>query len=332
MGRLPEGANARTQILRVPNPLHTRLFRDGGLPSRLSRALSRRCDLVHEPAYEPLPVAPRSVLTIHDLILFRRPEYAPAVTVRYQRRLRDSARQAAVILADSENTRRDILELLDVPPEKVRTVLLGVRPNAFELRPTDEEARDALAALGVTSPFLLSIGDLYRRKNNVTLVRAFARLPPDLRRTHQLVIAGAEKDVGVTRELREEIAAARLEDRVLLPGYVPHTSRQALMARAQALCYPTLYEGFGLPPLEAMAGGVPTISSDNSSIPEVIGDAGLLVPEYEEPDAWTATLTRLLTDDALRAGLITRGLARAHLFTWERTAQETLRAYEAAWE
>ena len=329
-GGLPARPNARAHTLHLPNPLHTRLFRDGGLPARLSRTLSRRYDLVHEPAYEPLPVAPRTVLTIHDLILFRRPEYSPAVTARYQRRLRDSARRAAVILADSEHTRRDILELLDVPPEKVRTALLGVRPADFQALAPDEDAQATLAGLGVTSPFLLSLGDLYRRKNNLTLVRAFARLPPDLRRTHQLVIAGAEKDADVMRELREEIAGAGLEGRVLLPGYVPHPARQALMARAQALCYPTLYEGFGLPPLEAMACGVPTVSSNNSSIPEVVGDAGLLVSDYADPDAWAAALSRLLTDPPLRAALTAQGRARARLFTWERTARETLRAYAQA--
>ncbi len=323
--------NFSTRVLRFPNPVFVRLFRDGSAPYRWARTLSRRYDLVHEPGYEPLPLAPRSVVTIHDMILFRQErDYSPRFAARYQRRLRESARNASLIIADSQQTRRDILALLDVPPEKVVTILLGVDSSSFAVSTPPAQAQRLGQALGITQPFLVSIGDLYRRKNNITLVRAWARLPQDVRETHQLVIAGGPQDAAVLAELRAEIAASGLDKQVLLTGYVSDKARKFLLFQAQALLYPSLYEGFGLPPLEAMACGTPTVSSDNSSIPEVVGDAGLLVADYTEPDAWAQAIVRIVMEEGLRRQCIESGYARARLFPWQETARQTLAVYERA--
>ncbi len=323
--------NFRTEVLRFPNPVFVRVFRDWFPAYQWARTLSRRYDLVHEPGYEPLPFAPRSVVTIHDMILFRQAQdYPPRFAARYQRRIRESARNASLIIADSEQTRRDILALLDVPPEKVVTILLGVDLSSFAVSIPPDQAQRLRKALGITQPFLVSIGDLYRRKNNITLVQAWARLPHDICMTHQLVIAGAPQETTVLAELQAEIAALGLEEQVLLAGYVSEETRKFLLSHAQALLYPSLYEGFGLPPLEAMACGTPTVSSNNSSIPEVVGNAGLLVTDYTEPDAWAQAIVQIVTDGGLRRQYTENGYARVQLFPWEETARQTLGVYERA--
>lgn len=326
--RLPY-PNFRTRVLRVPNGWFVRTFTDGK-PYQMLRRLPWGCDIVHEPAFEPLPLAPRLVLTLHDTIFFRLPDhFAPEVTAHHQRRLRESVKQAAQIMADSEWTRRDAIELLGVEPERIHTVHLGVSPEAFEAGVSDEEAARKLKELGVDGPYFVSIGDVIRRKNLITTVRAFARLPAEIRQNTRYVIAGAQ-GADVAGELRAEIEMLGLTERVLMPGYISHAARRALLTRASALLYPTISEGFGLPPLEAMACGVPSVSSDNTSVPEVVGDAGILIQDYLNPDAWADAMARILTDETLRTDLIARGHARAATFTWERTARETLKVYELA--
>lgn len=321
----------RARAIRFPNNVFVRLFRDSSPPSRLLRLLSQQYDLVHEPGYEPLPFARRSVVTIHDMILFRRPQDYPArFAARYQRRVRESARNASQIIADSENTRQDIIDLLDISPEKVHTIHLGVDQQIFTREPSAETEASILATVGVTKPFLLSIGDLYARKNNISLIKAWARLPRSVQVSHQLVIAGAPKEDTVIDEINREIQDAGFADMICLPGYVDSAARQALMRRAQALLYPTLYEGFGLPPLEAMACGVPTICSNNSSIPEVVGDASLLISDSQNPEAWADAIVRILSDGELRRMYREKGLERIQSFTWEQTARQTLRVYERA--
>jgi glycosyltransferase involved in cell wall biosynthesis len=324
-----DARNFETKAMHFPNPQFVRLFQDSSVPYRLMRRIRWGWDVVHEPGFEPLPLAPRSVLTLHDLIFFRVPDQLPPDKLAYyQRRLRESAHNAAVVVTDSEHTRRDAIELLDLPPEKVRTVLLGVSPKAFEVNVTDDIAHQELAALGITRPFLLSIGDFYRRKNYLTALKAYALLPKDVRENCQYVFAGAQVDTSLAAEMQSIISAEGLEQSVLMPGYVSHAARRALMTRASALVYPSTYDG--LPPLEAMACGVPTISSGNSSLPEVVGDAGLLVTDYLEPEAWAEAMICTLTDESLRQMFIEKGKARARTFTWERTARETLKAYELA--
>ncbi len=330
MTYLPQ-PNFRTRILRFPNQKFVQIFQDSSRPYRWLRALSRGYDVVHEPGFEPLPLARRSVVTLHDLIFFRLADQMnPEGAAFYQRRQRESARNAAAVITDSEHTRRDAIELLGLAPEKVHTVHLGVSPSAFEAGISEAEARTELAALGVTRPFFLCIGDFYRRKNYITVLNAFAALPHGLRRDAQLVIAGAHVDQEVWAEMNAAVTSADLAASVLMPGYVSHAARRALMTRAVTLLYPSVYEGFGLPPLEAMACGVPTASADNTSIPEVVGDAGLLVRDFLEPDAWAEVMTQILTDEDSRRHYVAKGLERARTFTWERTARETLKVYELA--
>ena len=295
------------------------------------RRLRHKYDLVHEPGFEPLPFAARSVVTIHDMIFFRLADhFEPAFVARYQRRVRASVANASQVIAVSESTRRDIIDILNVSPDKVHAIPLGVRAEEFRTRMPEKQQEVALHPLGITQPYLLSIGDLYRRKNNITLIKAFARMDSTLRDAFQLVIAGAPKEPEVLSEMQAEIATSGLEGKVLLTGYVEEALRPLLIARATTLLYPSCYEGFGLPPLEAMACGVPVVCADNSSLPEVVGKAGILISEYTDPEAWIHPVERCLSDQEFRRELIRAGEERVRSFSWEQTARATVDVYHAA--
>ncbi len=324
--RLPQN-NFETRVLRMPNGMFIRLFRQDASLSKIARGIPRQYDIVHEPGFEPLPLAPRMVLTIHDLNILHQAEVMPATLVaQVRRRMQEAALHARQIITDSENTRRDVIEMLGCSPEKVHCVYLGVDPVTLQIPP--EETQQELDDLGVQKPFLLSLGDILKGKNLLSAMRGWARVSQEIRERHQFVIAGMPGDA--FEELQGERGLLQLQSDVVLTGYVSAQARRVLLNRAMALVFPSIYEGFGLPPLEAMACGVPTASARSSSIPEVVGNAGLLVDDFRDPEAWADAITRLLTDERLRDTLIKKGRVRAAEFTWQRTAQETLRVYNLA--
>src|SRR5262249_42286431 len=232
-------------------------------------------------------------------------------------------------IADSDATRRDLLRYYRVAPQKVRAVPLGVEP-AF--RPVELEAARALAAerYGLTSPFLLFVGTLEPRKNLRALLEAYRRLLSSHTGEGDaptLAVAGARG--WWYRDLYRLARELGLDGRVRFLGRVPDADLPPLYSAAAAFVYPSLYEGFGLPPLEALACGTPVVCSDRSSLPEVVGDAGLLV-DPTQPAALAGALARILDDPALRQELRGRGLERAARYTWARTAAETVQVYEQA--
>lgn len=285
--------------------------------------LPGRVDLLHAPVnVVPLLSPVPTVLTIHDLIFLVMPErYLPAKRRYLDTFTRLSVRRALHIIADSENTRQDIIRLLDVAPERVTTAPLGVSPH---LHPPDAGAlAEFRTRHNLPDQYLLYLGTLEPRKNLVTLLHAYA----GLRRRGldwPLVLAGGKG------WLYEEVFAAveqlNLVDHVYFPGYVTHEEQPFWYGGATIFVYPSTYEGFGLPVLEAMACGAPVLTSTASSLPEAAGDAALLVDCTDE-EALENGLDRLAGDAALRTDLIQRGLARAAAFPWSRTAAETARVY-----
>ncbi len=286
------------------------------------------CDLFHatDHVLPPLRHTP-SVFTVHDLAFLAHPEthlrsnrtYLAAMMPRY-------VATATVVIADSEATRRDVLARYQVAPDKVRVVPLGVEPTFAPVPPP--EARALVAArYGLTAPYLLFVGTLEPRKNLRGLVAAYRALLQRHDDAPDLTVAGAEgwRYDDLYRLVQQEGLSAR----VRFLGRVADADLPALYSAAAAFAYPSLYEGFGLPPLEALACGTPVVCSDRSSLPEVVGDAALLV-DPTDAAALARALARLLDDEALRRLLRARGLARAAQFTWARTAAETLAAYEEA--
>lgn len=289
-------------------------------------------DWIHPPLRSAALVA-----TVHDLGPLDHPEwYAPEVVAVHERINRSVAKRAALILTVSEFTRRRFVERFGVSEDRVHVTHNGVS-NDFAA-PAGHEALRAPEALGIRRPFVLYVGSRERRKNVLGLVDVFARVAgeePDL----DLVLVGMRPDREALRvqgvqawegpELERRIEAVGLAGRVHTPGQVSREHLRGLYARAEVLAFPTLYEGFGIPVVEAMACGAPVVASNLSSLPEVVGDAGLLADPWD-PDAFGGALLRVLRDAGLRDALRARGLERARTFTWGRTARETLRGYEAA--
>jgi len=285
-------------------------------------------DLFHSPDFTLPPVrrGTRTLLTVHDLSFIRDPESATPVLRHYLNAVVPrSVARADHVLADSQATRADLVELYRTPAEKISVLYSGVHESFQPV--TDLAAVRARYSLG-DAPFVLAVGTLQPRKNYVRLIQAFAaisNLQPRTSNLH-LVIAG---DKGWRYDaIFAEVEKLGLRDRVMFPGFVADADLPALYSAARVLAYPSIYEGFGLPMLEAMACGTPVVTSTASCMPEVAGDAALLVPPTDV-DALAAALDRALTDEALRADLIARGRARARQFSWAKSAQQLLGIYHA---
>jgi len=297
-------------------------------PQRLPtpRLIPRGVD-VHHATYWPLPLTNRTpqVLTIHDLLGLRHPEWATPEIVEELRTIVALAPRAAQVICDSEATRMDVLAFTKLPPERVTTVHLGVSPRWAE--PVDEAACESVRTrLGVGERYLMVVGTREPRKNLGRVIDAYDRLCDSGLDDWALVMTGAE---GWGRdELAARLGRPR-RGRIVTTGYLPGVDLPALLHGASALCYPSLGEGFGLPPLEAMAAGCPVVTSNLSSLPEVVGDAAVTVDPHEV-EAIADGLRQVLTDAALAAELRRKGRDRAAEFTWRRTAEQTVAAYQRA--
>ena len=293
---------------------------------RLSWAMARhRPDVLFVPAHVVPIIHPRAtVVTIHDLGYRHFPDTHTARSRRYlDWSTRWSVRAARRVIAVSGATRDDLVAMIDVPEAKISVVHHGVRPTA---RPSDDAVNATLERLRVPRPFVLYLGTVQPRKNLQRLIRAFRQVV-DAGLPHTLVIAGR---IGWLAEPnRAEVAACGLTARVHFAGYVADDDLPPLYMGADAFAFPSLHEGFGMPPLEALAYGVPVVASRTTSLPEIVGDAGLLVDPQDEA-ALGAALVRALADQTLRTRLIAAGLERAAQFSWERCARETLAVLEGA--
>jgi glycosyltransferase involved in cell wall biosynthesis len=265
-----------------------------------------------------------AVVTVHDLVFLRYPEKFRPARRRYLKAMTAwSVRHAAHVIAVSEATRRDVIDLLGVHPSGVTTVHNGV---GEQFRPLGREAREAFRReKGLRGRVVLYLGTLEPRKNLVTLLKAFAALADDPACRDVTLLVGGSKGW-----YYDEIfaAAERLgliaSERVRFLGRVADDELPLWYNIASIFAYPSLYEGFGLPALEAMACGTPVIASNTSSLPEVVGEAGILV-DPGDVDAWSAAIGRLLADAGAASEFSERGLRQAGRFSWERAARETYR-------
>ncbi len=295
---------------------------------RLPYALRRvRAQLFHAPHYVLPPLTPcRSVVTIHDLIHLRFPEYLPnRLAYAYARAVIWSAiRRSDRVLTVSEASKRDILRYFNVSAAKVEVI-----PNAiderFGLAPSDEEIALVRERYMLNDPFLLYAGNIKPHKNLERLIEAFGLLRARGFDRVKLLIIGDQ--VTKYAALRRAVHRCKLHTHVRFFGFVPDRMLAVLYRLADAFVFPSLYEGFGLPPLEAMASGTPVITSNVSAMPEVVGDAALLVDPYDT-GAIAGALERVLADPALRADLSARGLARAREFSWERSIRRIRDVYQ----
>ncbi len=302
---------------------------DAWQASCLQQQTSRgRWTLYHETCY----VAPRCrlplVVTVHDLGHLRFPQFLPAARRGWlEARLVETLKRARAVLADSQFTRNELLHFFPwLEPERVVVAHLGVDRQQFRPQPPEEVVR--LRGRYCLPPrFILYTGTLEPRKNLQGLLEAYSMLRPGMQREYPLVLAGAHG--WQEGAFRDRLRRLRNQGVLRELGYVPQSQLATLMAAATVFCFPSLYEGFGLPPLEAAACGTPVLCSCAASLPEVMGEAAWYVDPLS-PGAIAAGLERLLDDAELRGTLRERGLARAAGYTWAACAEETLRAYRAA--
>ncbi|MGB8646288.1 MAG: glycosyltransferase family 1 protein [Anaerolineae bacterium] len=309
------------QLVRAPLDERTlaRLWQRLALPLPVEFFVGR-CEVWYSPDFVLPPTrAHKKILTVHDLSFKRVPETAvPNLKWYLEGAVPRAVRRADLILADSEATRNDLIELFSAPANRVQKLYSGV--EAFFCRVTDAHTLDSVRArYQLERPFILSVGTIEPRKNLARLIEAFARLPR--REEWDLVIAGGRG--WMYQEILDAPAQFGANDRVRFLGFVPDADLPALYTLATLFVYPSLYEGFGLPVLEAMACGTPLITSNVSSMPEVAGEAGILV-NPRDTEELTAAIRQLIDDEALRRELAERGLKQATKFSWQASAQQLL--------
>ncbi len=285
---------------------------------------TRDCTVIHGPVNVlPLALARPGVVTVHDLAFVYFPEHYPAAKRWYLRLLTGlSVRRARRVIAVSETTRRDVVRTYGIAPERISTIPNGI--DADWRRVDDVELERWRRQQGLPERFLLFVGTVQPRKNLTTLLEAFARLGPEFPWPLFVVGAAGWLDSPIYRRV-EDLGLAR---RVRFTGYVPPEELRYWYSAATIFIYPSLYEGFGLPLLEAMACETPVITSNCSALPEVAGDAAVLV-EPTDPLAIAAAIQSLVMDEERRRMLAQAGRERARQFTWERTARETAAVYRA---
>jgi glycosyltransferase involved in cell wall biosynthesis len=289
--------------------------------------LSGAADLYHASDFVLPPIrSARSLLTVHDLSFMTVSDCADARLRDYLSRVVPrSVAHAGHVLADSQSTRRDLLRLLDVPADKVTVVYPGVEAR---FQPQQDAAALARArrryAIG-DRPFVLGVGTLEPRKNWPGLIRAWTRLRQTSGLPHRLVIAGGRG--WLVEGIFEAAQASPYRADIVFTGFVDDADLPALYAAADVFAFPSRYEGFGIPVLEALACGTPVVCADNSSLPEAAGDAALLIPSDDDA-ALAAALQQLIEDQPLRHSLRAAGIEQAQRFTWEAAAATLWQAYE----
>jgi glycosyltransferase involved in cell wall biosynthesis len=295
------------------------------IPISLPLAVRRvKPDVLHATLTAPrYPNAPL-VFTIHDLTMFENPEfYRPWVRVRLQQAIRPAIERARLLVCISDCVRNEIQQRFNVSPERLVVVHHGVHSRFRRI----EDARQLVSErLGITRPYLLFTGQMKLRKNIFRLIEAFALLRArglDL----DLVLVGRRGDT--TEGMDELIDRCKVREHILELGHAADDLLPLLYSAAEAFVFPSLHEGFGLPVLEAMACGTPVLSSNLSALPEIAGDAALLV-DPTRTEAIVDGMQQLLENSSLRAKLIESGYSRARQFSWEACAQNTLRAYRQA--
>jgi glycosyltransferase involved in cell wall biosynthesis len=295
-------------------------------PFALPAALRRDgCDLVHVqylvPPHCPVPL----ITTIHDISFRRHPRWFPLKHALLLNLLVPLAiQQAGRVLTCSEYTRREMIALYGTEEQKIVVTPYAADPIYRPL--PDDEARQAVRErFNLRHPYILSVGVLQPRKNLPRLVEAYARIAREV--PQHLVLVG--KEGWAFEALQRRVAGSGVASRIHFTGYVADADLPPLYAAADLFVYPSLYEGFGLPPLESMACGTPVVTSNSTSLPEVVGDAAVTV-DPRDVTALATAIAEVLTSPGRRDQLIEAGLVRARQFSWERTAAETVAVYRAA--
>lgn len=323
---LPSESPVEWHIFQDSSPGSRLIWEQTVLPGLVEKS---RVDLLHSLHYtKPLRLSCASVVTFHDMTYYLYPQmHTMRRRMVFPTAMRISARQADALISVSESTRQDMIRLLDVHPDKVFTTPLGVDPS-FKVTDNENKLRQVAEKYSLPEQFILYLGTIEPRKNLPLLIQIYKQLV-DEGILHKLVLVG--KYGWMYDEVLDLIKELDLQSKVIMTGYIAQNDLPLVYNLASLFVYPTIYEGFGLPALEAMACGVPVITSRIASLPEIIGEAGLLVTVGNEKELKQA-MERILEDIDLRNELVQKGFDRSKLFTWERTAELTQTVYKKVLE
>lgn len=313
-------ANFKKHICRIPYRALSPLSKVFPLSETLGKV-----DLLHGPAFQLLPAGfyKKSVVTIHDLKFIKHPEWHDELHF-FGKPTQDAVRRADRIVAISEFTRRELIEHFHLSSDRIQVIYPGIGKEFTPLQ-RPEQIKIVTSRYGIKDRYILFVGLMEAKKNLLRLIEAFSQMRTSVREPLQLVLAGPGGPV--TDSILQAIACRSLEDAVVVPGAIPSADLPLLYAGASVFAFPSLHEGFGIPPLEAMASGVPVIASKAAALPEIVGTAGLLVDPMKI-EAIAEALYAALTDERLRENLKQRGLERAQNFSWNTMAREMLTLYE----
>ena len=319
---IPKSRNFRLHQRNSLSWFARKKWENGG---KYKEKLLGKIDLLHSTAYTMPPVSkPKVVVTIHDLSCFVYPQCHTEANYQFViRNVHPAARRADFLIADSENTRREIIRFLHVPEEKIKVIHLAAG-DAFHENVSPESIARIRNKYRIEKPYFFAVGSIEPRKNLASALIAFKALLEIRRIDHQFVITGGKgwENESFYRLLKK----LKIDDYLVFTGYVPEKDLPALYQGAEVFVYPSFYEGFGLPVLEAMSSGTPVITSNTSSLPEVAGDAAILVNPAEIFELYEA-MEALVTSPSLREDLKRKGLEQSKKFTWEKTARQTLEVY-----
>ncbi len=281
-------------------------------------------DIYHEPTYLPLSFKQKIVLTVHDISFVRYPETHPAQRITAMKKFPQALARAGAIITDSHYTAKELIDCFDVDAEKVYPIHLGVT-DEYHLR-SEDEVKHTLLSHGLSyQQYILVVGTLEPRKNLQLVFAAYSKLPDALKKRFPLVVVGMRG--WETEKIDESLAVLLSGGYVKILGYVLSEDLPLIYAGAKLFVYPSLYEGFGLPPLEAMASGVPVITSNRSSIPEVVGSAGVQI-DAEDAMGLKHSMLELLDDENKCQVMRLAGLEQSKKFTWEKCAAATVDVYK----
>lgn len=323
----PPATNFHWKATRLSPKWTARMWYRARLPLPIN-LWTGRVGLFHATDFVLPPTLPttRTLLTVHDLSFVRAPESAsPRLRAYLDRVVPRSVRRADQVLADSQATKDDLIALYGTPADKITVLLSGVSDHFTPVRdPAQLTAVRARYKIG-DAPYILAVGTVQPRKNYERLIHALATLPAEFDAVRLVIVGGRG---WLQAPIYEAVESLKMADRVVFAGFAADADLPTLYSGARVVAYPSLYEGFGLPILEAMRCGVPVLTSDTSSLREVASTAALLIDPYSI-EAIRDGLIRLLRNESLRTTLIAAGVAQAQPFTWERAARQLRQVYAA---
>ncbi len=326
----PESLKNYSHLYKIPLPVRASNFLLDHSPRVFSRHIEpiiQGASIFHGTNYTVFPYqTAKKVMSIYDLSSSRYPQYADSVALQYCKRLTQCLKWTDAVITISESSKQDIVEYLSFPPEKIFVTPLASRYTPDDLRNLDLEEKSVELNFNFSQPYLLFVSNIEPRKNITAIIKAFNWLKQNQKIEHKLVLIG--KKGWKYSPIFEEIENSSWRNEIYHLNYLSDDSVALFYSKADVFVYPSHYEGFGLPVLEAMTLGAPVVTSNTSSMPEVAGNAAILIDPNDFMQLAEAIL-KVISDRQLRQDLIIRGKAQANLFSWENTARETLKAYRS---